>query len=66
MGPHADTVKAGEVALVEVSLGRVLAFARNSTGYFAEMWSGDGGLTWSHSLLTDIWAPHSPDHLITY
>ena len=64
MGPHASGLGVNETAFVEVSRGRVLAHSRNATGYLSEMWSDDGGLTWSHPLLTDIWAPHSPPHLL--
>ena len=63
-GPHASGVRTDETAYVEVSPGRVLGLSRNETGYFSEAWSDDGGLTWSHPLLTDIWAPSSPAHLL--
>lgn len=64
MGVQPAGLGANETAFVEVSPGRVLAHSRNATGYLSETWSDDGGLTWSQPLLTDIWAPHSPPHLL--
>ena len=63
-GAHGAGVRAGETAYVEVAPRRVLAHSRNAMGRFTEMWSDDGGRTWSYPLLTDIWAPHSPPHLL--
>ena len=50
-----------EMALVEVSPGRVLAHIR-AEGYLLESWSDDGGLTWSYPLETKIWG--YPAHLL--
>lgn len=63
-GAQSAGIRADETAFVEVSPGRVLAMSRNAAGYFSEMWSDDGGRTWTYPLLTDIWAPHSPPHLL--
>ena len=63
-GGQSPGIRPDETAFLEVSPGRVLAHSRNSSGYLSEMWSDDGGVTWSHPLLTDIWAPHSPPHLL--
>ena len=64
MGAQVAGTRADEMALVEVSPGRVLAQSRNESGYFLEMWSDDGGRSWSLPVLTDIWAPHSPPDLL--
>ncbi len=64
LGNQTKEMNVNETAFVEVATGRVLALSRNASGYFTEMWSDDGGRTWSEPLLTDIWAPHSPPHMI--
>ncbi len=60
-----------ESAFLEVEPGRVLCLSRTiygakdeSGGYLVQMWSEDGGLTWSEALATNVWTPNSPPHLI--
>ena len=60
MSPHVAGVS--EMALLEVSPGRVLAHIRNQDDCLLERWSDDGGLTWSHPLRTPIWG--WPPHLL--
>ena len=64
MGTQTQDMHINESAFVEVEPGRVLALSRNANGYFTQMWSDDGGRNWSEPLLTDIWGPHSPPHLL--
>ena len=64
LGSHSKDLNINESAFVEVEPGRVLALSRNTSGYFTQMWSDDGGRSWSEPLLTDIWGPHSPPHLL--
>ncbi len=58
----------GEPAFLEVEPGRVLCLARTdhgeSGGHLVQMWSDDGGVTWSETLTTNVWTPKSPPHLI--
>lgn len=63
---HASSagIDVNETTFLETAPSRVLAHSRNRTGFFSESWSDDGGRTWSVPLLTDIWAPHSPSHLL--
>ena len=57
-----------ESTFLEISPDRILALARanwaSHTGHLLEMWSDDAGLTWSHPVESEIWAPHSPPHLL--
>ena len=64
MGTQTQDMHINESAFVETEPGRVLALSRNASGYFTQMWSDDGGRNWSEPLLTDIWGPHSPPHLM--
>lgn len=64
LGNQSKDMNVNETAFVEVERDRVLALSRNASGYFTQMWSDDGGRAWSEPLLTDIWAPHSPPHLL--
>ena len=64
LGNQTKDMNVNETAFLETAPGRVLALSRNATGYFTEMWSDDSGRSWSEPLLTDIWAPHSPPHMI--
>lgn len=64
LGNQSKSMNVNESAFVEVQPGRVLALSRNASGYFTQMWSDDGGRAWSEPLSTDIWAPHSPPHLL--
>jgi hypothetical protein len=64
LGNQTKDMNVNETGFVETQPGRVLALSRNASGYFTEMWSDDSGRTWSEPLLTDIWAPHSPPHMI--
>lgn len=64
LGRQAKGMNVGETSFLETEPGRILSLSRNAAGYFVEMWSDDSGRTWSEPLLTDIWAPHSPPHLI--
>ena len=58
----------GESAFLEVEPGRVLCLSRTdhgeSGGYLVQIWSEDGGITWSETLTTEVWTPRSPPHLI--
>ena len=58
----------GESAFLEVEPGRVLCLSRTdygeSGGLLVQMWSDDGGITWSETLTTEVWTPRSPPHLI--
>ena len=64
--PGISDVKGDETCFYEVEPGRVLALMRHATnsplteGYLLESWSEDGGITWSHPMLTDIrgYPPH--------
>ncbi len=64
LGNQSNDMNVNETSFVEVETDRVLALSRNAGGYFTQMWSDDGGRTWSEPLLTDIWGPHSPPHLL--
>jgi len=64
LGNQTKDMNVNETGFVETRPGRVLALSRNASGYFTEMWSDDSGRTWSEPLLTNIWAPHSPPHMI--
>ena len=64
MGIQTRDMHINESAFVETESRRVLALSRNASGYFTQMWSDDGGRNWSEPLLTDIWGPHSPPHLL--
>jgi hypothetical protein len=55
-----------EMSLLEYSPGRLLALVRAEPepGYLLEMWSDDAGLSWTWPVEAQIWAPHSPPHLL--
>ena len=63
MGPNPCTQ---ETAFLEYSPGHILALTRAepAPGYLLEMRSDDGGRSWSWPMETEIWAPHSPPHLL--
>ena len=68
---HRVGAQASEPAFFEVEPNRVTCLARTtfgaaeeSQGYFVQMWSDDGGVTWSEALSTEVWSPNSPPHLI--
>ncbi|MCZ6676640.1 MAG: sialidase family protein [Candidatus Poribacteria bacterium] len=62
MSTYVPGVDGNETAVLEVSPGRVLAHTRTEQGYLLEVWSDDGGRTWSQPLRTPIWG--YPPHLL--
>ena len=65
LGTHSKDLSINESSFVEVEPGRALALSRNATGYFTQRCGRTTAAeNWSEPLLTDIWGPHSPPHLL--
>jgi hypothetical protein len=63
---HAAAVPASEAALCETAPGRLTALVRGESGpqdhHLLQLWSEDGGRTWSEPVKTGIWG--HPAHLL--
>lgn len=64
--PAGSPICTQEAAFVELTSGMILCLIRSEpeSGYLLEMRSDDDGKTWSWPIESQIWAPHSPPHLL--